>query len=335
MMRRAPKYISTEAPYINVHQDGGSSGRPQQLLAAKLPRTVLSAANAAESPTATLVKREMQSWRLLQLEPSALREPDSFAAPVELASNGAHLAAAIFHLANTSNGGVADPDSVYAQLANQVAQLVEDVRSVSVDRDERRQLLTVYVQGRDKTAYPVRALSGGTLRFLALSVLSIDQATPGVICMEEPENGIHPERIPAMIQLLQGLTTDVQATDLDAIGESTRQVIVNTHSPAVVMAVPEDSLVLASTVEMKEHGRSFSGLEFRALTETWRARQPNAKPIPKGKLLAYLNPVGLEPALAWTNGKGKPDSKSGNASRRVVDRDDIRQYKIDFSGING
>jgi hypothetical protein len=68
--RRTPKYISTEGVgaerVINVHQDGGSSGKPQKLRAANLPRTVLSAANSAESPTATLVKREMQSWRLLQ-----------------------------------------------------------------------------------------------------------------------------------------------------------------------------------------------------------------------------------------------------------------------------
>jgi hypothetical protein len=54
---------------IKIHQDGGNRGRPQSLLAPNLPRTALSAANAAESPTATMARREMQSWRLLQLEP--------------------------------------------------------------------------------------------------------------------------------------------------------------------------------------------------------------------------------------------------------------------------
>src|SRR5579872_964230 len=133
--RRSPKYISTDGAgaerVIRVHQDGGSSGKPQTLRAANLPRTVLSATNSAESPTATLVKREMQSWRLLQLEPSSLREPDSFTAPVELASDGAHLPAALYHLAH-----VGDPDAVYTEVANKVSQLIEDVRSVWVDRDE-------------------------------------------------------------------------------------------------------------------------------------------------------------------------------------------------------
>lgn len=170
--RRSPKYISTEGGgpdrVINVHQDGGSSGKPQKLRAANLPRTILSAANSSESPTATLVKREMQAWRLLQLEPSSLREPDSFAAPFELGVDGAHLPAALYHLAN--GAGKDNSAAVYGEVANRVSQLINDVRDVYVDRDERRRLLTAYVTGRDGTAYPARSLSDGTLRFLALSV---------------------------------------------------------------------------------------------------------------------------------------------------------------------
>ena len=124
--RRTPKYISTEGEgtdrVINVHQDGGSSGKPQKLRAANLPRTVLSAANSAESPTATLVKREMQSWRLLQLEPSSLREPDNFTAPVELDSDGAHLPATLYHLANAPNEPGLDSATVYAEVANQIGR---------------------------------------------------------------------------------------------------------------------------------------------------------------------------------------------------------------------
>src|SRR5260370_16017911 len=76
-VRRTPNFISTDTEegrrVIKIHQDGGSSRKPRTLLAASLPRTAVSAANAAESPTAMLARREMQSWRRLQLEPSALR----------------------------------------------------------------------------------------------------------------------------------------------------------------------------------------------------------------------------------------------------------------------
>jgi len=335
--RRAPSYISMDGVgpdrKIKVHQDGGSSGKPQTLLAANLPRTVLSAANSAESPTATLVKREMQSWRLLQLEPSSLREPDNFTAPAELSSDGAHLPSALYHLANAPGESEVEQAAVYTEVANQLSELIDDVRSVYVDRDERRQLLTIYATGRDGTAYPARALSDGTLRFLALTVLSIDRDSSGVICMEEPENGIHPERIPAIIELLRGLTTDVQGPESTSNGTQLRQVIINTHSPSVVMQVPEDSLVMAEPIRLQKGDRHFNALRLRGLSGTWRDRAGDPDPISKGKLLAYLNPVSLR---AHTGLEGNPPKRSLTDSvspRRVIDREDIRQYKIPFSEI--
>lgn len=336
--RRTPKYISTEGAgadrVINVHQDGGSSGKPQKLRAANLPRTVLSAANSAESPTATLVKREMQSWRLLQLEPSSLREPDNFTAPVELASDGAHLPATLFHLANAPNGAGVDSAVVYAEVANRLSQLIDDVRSINVDRDERRQLLTIYAKGRDGTAYPARALSDGTLRFLALTVLSIEPDSRGVICMEEPENGIHPERIPAMIQLLRDLTTDVQEQESTGKGNQLRQVIINTHSPSVVMQVPDDSLVIAEPVEVNRNQLSFKALQLRCLPDTWREKAGNLKSISKGQLLAYLNPVARGAGDTWDGNVREQRASNDRPSRRVIDREDLIQYRIPFSEIS-
>ncbi len=315
-------YISTEgegdARLIKIHQDGGSSGRPQVLRAANLPRTALSAANAAESPTATLAKRELQSWRLLQLEPASLRAPDNFTSPFEMASDGAHLPAALYHLATVTSAG--EEDEIYSDVANRLAELIDDVRSVGVDRDEKRQLLTLQVTGRDGTTYPARALSDGTLRFLALAVLSLDTAAGGLICLEEPENGIHPERIPAMIRLLQDLTTDTNQPV--SPGNSIRQVIINTHSPAVVMQVPEESLVVAETTAMDRGGTSFRALQLRCLAGTWREGVNGMKSVAKGRLLGYLNPVAVLPDYPKT-------------SRRVIDRSDIRQLRIPLEDLAG
>ena len=104
--RRTRWFISTEPEnkVIKIHQDG-SSGNPRRLsLASNVPRTAVSGANA-ESPTAMLAKREMQSWRRLQLEPSALRKPDPFTAPTKMGSDGSHLAAALYDLARGHRSG--------------------------------------------------------------------------------------------------------------------------------------------------------------------------------------------------------------------------------------
>jgi predicted ATPase len=319
--RRAPFFISTEgqgdATIIKLHQDGGSSGRPLPRPASNLPRTVLSAANAAESPTVLCARREMESWRILQLEPSALRKPDEINAPPHLTPNGGHLPATLYRLAHTpikmSKKGIPnkDPESILSRVANRLSTLIGDVSCVLVDRDDRREILTLQVTGKDGTEHPARSLSDGTLRFLALSVLELDASTKGVLCLEEPENGIHPERIPAMLQLLQDIGID-PAEPVDETNPL-RQVIVNTHSPAVVSEVPDDSLLVAETKEDIRDGQRFKKVSFSCLSDTWRAKTPEKTAIvSKGKLMAYLNPA------------SPPSPTPTRRIKRVSDRNDLQ-----------
>jgi len=334
--RRAGKdYISTgeqdEGRIIKLHQDG-RHGRPLSRLAKNLPRTVLSATNAAESPTALLARREMRSWKLLQLEPSALRKPDEFSAPTKLGSNGSHLAATLYKLAyqNSYKGveNIQNPE-VCVRVANRLADLIDDVYRVSIDRDEKRELLTLNVMGRDKTPHAARSLSDGTLRFLALAVLEQDPEVQGVLCLEEPENGIHPARIPAMIKLLQDIVTDVD----EPVSEDNplRQVIVNTHSPAVVQQVPEDTLLVAEPRESISDGRRFNGVRFSCLPDTWRVEkaQDEVDTCRMGDLLDYLNPV-LPSEYAMgeeaTQVLASPRKKRRRYPKRVIDRPDVAPY---------
>jgi hypothetical protein len=171
----------------------------------------------------------------------------------------------------------------------------------------------------DGTEYPARALSDGTLRFLALAVLELDPEAPAMLCLEEPENGIHPDRIPAMLRLLQDI-----ATDPDELADETnplRQVIVNTHSPSVVMAAPDDSILLARTTPCQNERGEFEGLAFACLPDTWRAKPPsNCQTVTKGHLLGYLDPAGnLRNENPFVSGKWLGGNVSGRRRRRVID----------------
>ena len=252
----------------------------------------------------------MQSWRLLQLEPAALRQPDEFAAPSRLDSNGRHLPANLHRLATHD-----DATKVYCQLANRLSELIGSVWSIRIDRDEKRELLTLMMTSFDSTELPARALSDGTLRFLALSVLELDPDTPGLICLEEPENGIHPDRIPAMLRLLQDICTDPHEP---ADGTNPlRQVIVNTHSPSVVMSVPDDSVLFAKTEKMMENGHPFSKVVFACLKNNWRNRgEPKCPEVGKGELLGYLNPAAML----------KHDVSRITRTRRVIDHPELALF---------
>ncbi|MBN2128117.1 MAG: AAA family ATPase [Sedimentisphaerales bacterium] len=331
--RRGKQFISTEGEgetrIVRLHQDGGSRGRPLWQVK-KLTRTVLSTTNTSESPTALLARREMQSWRLLQLEPSALRRPDEFSAPTKMGSNGSHLAAALYRLAH-HNGPSESTEiangAVYSRVANRLADLIDDVRSVSIDRDEKRELFTLNVAGRDKTPHAARSLSDGTLRFLALAVLEQDPEVQGVLCLEEPENGLHPARIPAMIKLLQDICTDIN--DPVSPDNPLRQVIVNTHSPSVVLQVPEDTLLVAEPREILLSDKRFGGIRFSCLPDTWRSKKAGSSTCKLGDLLAYLNPVlPASEVLEEATGESRTSGKAAQRAKhkRVVDRSDVQRY---------
>jgi predicted ATPase len=329
--RRTAPFISTSreagTTFILLHQDLGEGyqggGRPRPHVADKLPRTVLSNVNAAENSTAVLARREMQSWRLLQLEPSALRSPDTYTAPQAIAPNGAHLPATLERLARlnlrrsleSSPGLDAQAEAVYARIANRLAELIDGVHSLRVDTDDRRELLTLLLRDLDGTEHEARSLSDGTLRFLALAVLESDPDARGVLCMEEPENGIHPQRVPAMLRLLDDLAVDpLIPVDND---NPLRQVIVNTHSPAVAAQVPEEALLVAMRRTFELGGKRCTVPAFRWLPDTWRSKADGGVPtVPLGQVVAYLNPV--EPA---------PDAIPPERQRqRVVDREDLQAW---------
>ena len=75
-------------------------------------------------------------------------------------------------------------------------------------------------------AIPAPRLSGGTLRYLALLAILCHPEPPPLVCIEEPEVGLHPDLMPEVARLL-----------LDA-SERT-QLIVTTHSPGLVTALAE------------------------------------------------------------------------------------------------
>jgi predicted ATPase len=311
--RKSP-FISTktekETTVVYMHADGNSHRRTGRS-AKQLNRTLLSVATSLESPTAALARLEMQSWRLLQLEPSALRSPDEYGTESRLTADGAHLPATLYRLAHARMD--ADPESVYASIGARLQQLIQDIRHVHVDRDEKRQLLTLIATDRRGVRLPARSLSDGTLRFLALSVLEEDEEAVGVVCFEEPENGIHPARIPAMISLLEGVAVDVGFRV--GAGNPLRQVIVNTHSPLVVGEVRSGSLLGAVEELYPLDGRPVRRVDFRPLPNTWRVkaeladRKSKPRSLPMGELRAYLDPV------------GRPTAKGANSSSRQLNGD--------------
>lgn len=116
--------------------------------------------------------------------------------------------------------------------------------------------------------------------------------------MEEPENGIHPANLDAMVRLVEDLAVDAQ----EAPGPDNpfRQVIVNTHSPAVVQLVdPQDLLFAESDIRQAPDGTMTHALQLRPLAGSWRdSKESKVRAVTKADILPYLTtPPGAQLSL--------------------------------------
>ena len=68
---------------------------------------------------------------------------------------------------------------------------------------------------------PATRLSDGTLRFLCLVAVLCHPEPPPVVCIEEPELGLHPDILPTLARLLKDASTRTQ-------------LLVTTHSDILV-----------------------------------------------------------------------------------------------------
>jgi predicted ATPase len=176
----------------------------------------------------------------------------------------------------------------HAEVSQRLSELLPDIVAVNVDADEKRQVKTLLLTMKNKETYTASSLSDGTLRFLALAVLALDPQFGGLLCMEEPENGIHPSRIPQMLRLVRSLSEGVEVDDEEKSVSSIRQLIINTHSPLVVAELRDDELLFAETLKMK--GKAF--VNFKPLQDTWRQNTSGsrgAELITRGEILSYLD----------------------------------------------
>jgi predicted ATPase len=115
---------------------------------------------------------------------------------------------------------------------------------------------------------PATRLSDGSLRYLCLLAILLDPTPPPLICIEEPELGLHPDMMPKLADLLRDAATRTQ-------------LVVTTHSDALVDAFSEQPEAIL--VCEKHEGRT------------------QIKRLSKAELADWLQEYGL--GQLWTKGE--------------------------------
>ena len=109
---------------------------------------------------------------------------------------------------------------------------------------------------------PATRLSDGTLRYLCLLAILCDPEPPPLICIEEPELGLHPDILPKVADLLR------QASERT-------QLIVTTHSDIIVdsMSDQPECVVVCEKHEGQTEMKRLSAQELEVWLRDYRLGQ--------------------------------------------------------------
>jgi predicted ATPase len=225
---------------IGLHEDGRGQeflvGSPMAKKTMSWSSVLWGVANT-EYPHAFAVRQELRTLRFFHFEPSMLREPNSLRSPGELTSSGEYLASTLARMQR-------EDKFVLNDVSRDMANLVPGILEIRVERDKIGDRYIIYAKTTDKRDFSSQVLSDGTLRLLALAALKNDPQLHGILCLEEPENGVSPLHLKNMARLLRKMATDLN--DASNLNEPLCQVLVTTHSPLFI-SQPDviDSLLLA------------------------------------------------------------------------------------------
>jgi predicted ATPase len=224
--KRGIPYIETveenNIPTVLVPQDG-AGGNKRRFPLNNSTKTVLSSFDTIDFPHVLAAKEEIKSWKFIELNPEDLRLPtNKNTGEDSLTQSGKNLAAVLYRIKQEDSYRL-------KEISRKLQTFIPNFIDVDVVNDVENKQYIIKLKDKDKKEYSSRVLSEGTLRILALCIVEQDATHTGLLCFEEPENGIHPFRIEAMVKLLKDLSCDFKDTQ-----KPLRQVIVNTHSPVLV-----------------------------------------------------------------------------------------------------
>jgi len=208
---------------LQQRTDGGSSFRHN---IEHLESTMLNRANDTQYSHAFATREAMRNWGLLQLNPTELSKPSaSLQSLSQMAPDGAGLASTLYRIKQ-------ETPLIFNDISVELISLIPDIKGIDVRLDPYENRYVLSLEMDDGRTFSSKVFSEGTLRTLALLMLKHDEKHHGVLCFEEPENGVNPTRIAQLSALLRDLSTIFQQ---DPKAEfPLRQVLINTHSPVLV-----------------------------------------------------------------------------------------------------
>lgn len=211
-------------------------------------------------PEAMHFREWVERFRLFLIwDPKLLRQPSFGPSPNQeprqqcLGPSGENLAAVLATLCT-------EHPATFQKLIERIQHLVPTFSGLEVGGSGTLYQSISQLEGSNAT-FNSRQMSDGILRLLAVaSLLYIDQP-PSVVMFEEPENGVHPQLIRDVVQILRELTQRKPPRRT--------QVFITTHNPYVV----DEFIDHPEQVYGMERNRPQAGASITRLSDRSQAKK--------------------------------------------------------------
>ena len=188
---------------------------------------------------ASRTSRWLSEMTFLGPDPRVMRKY-GYAADPELESDGKNLSGALFNLCRDGRSR----ERLLEIIRELPEQNIRDITFVETSRSEVMVQLIETFGGRDR-CWDAVALSDGTLRVLAIAAALLGAREQGLLVIEEVDNGVHPTRAKALLQSILSLARDRNL-----------RVLVTTHNPALLDALPDEAIPDVTFCYRNEDGAS-------------------------------------------------------------------------------
>jgi predicted ATPase len=199
-------------------------------------------------PLFDALREEFRQWRTYYLDPAvAMRAAASPREVGDIGVTGEHIAPFLYGLKTRE-------PRAFSAVQRALKSVIPAVGSLDVDLDTKRGTLDIQIE-QDGITFSSRVVSEGTLRVLALCAIAVT-ASGGLVAFEEPENGVQPQRLDRIAELLASVTR-----------RGTAQLVVTTHSPGFVAAILERARQAKTDIGLFSVGREGHATRVRRLRD--------------------------------------------------------------------
>jgi len=213
---------------------------------------------------------DIQQWTLyrdIDVGPeSPVRQPELVRPAVRLLPNGGNLSSVLYAVQQDHED---DWDDILGILKTAYPDFVK--LTVPAGGGDGKVHLRWFERPHEKQGLTANLLSDGTLKLLCLIAILKSPNPPPLICIDEPELGLHPDWIKLVAELLQDAATRTQ-------------VIVATHSPQIVAKLDPEQVIVTEKVDGETHLTQLktadlqSWLKDFSLAELWLSGEIGGRP---------------------------------------------------------